>query len=85
MIDVTHVAVGNFLYDREVYQSLLCTDSETAKKIAYGAPERNVKACVDPQGTRYIPFLRQMLTNNNLHGRPLLVADARQIIEDAVT
>ena len=87
MIDVTHVAVANYLYDIQVYQSLLCKDEATCKRIAFAVPrERNVKDCFDPDGSRYFETggAMQKITNNSRDSRRVLVADDTQMIEAAV-
>ena len=87
MIDVTHVAVANYLYDIQVYQSLLCKDEATCKRIAFAVPrERNVKDCFDPDGSRYFETggAMQKITNNTRDNRRVLVADNTQMIEAAV-
>ena len=43
----------NFLFDAQLYSSLLCKDHEACVRIAYEARPKNVHRCFDPDGTRY--------------------------------
>lgn len=52
VIQVNNPAVENFLFDKQVYQQLLCPSREDCIKIAFSG-ERNVKACYDLEATRY--------------------------------
>ena len=82
VIEITNTAVENYLYDKQVYQSLLCRDHAECVQIAYVARPQNVKNCYDMEGHRYF------LTGNSqqripfLGGHNFLVADNTQAIAD---